>query len=182
MRMTHLTILQCSVWLFWIMIGLAGAAGTVCGPKRQGRGPTPGKAQSIPPKGYVCYRHRSRSRSTAGSTRELEDRPVDRPVRRHRGGRSPPPAVPDAGQDALGRHLFLRRRTCSKNRTSGARSPSTTRSSSRITTSRSSSTPTAITTSITRSRSMRSIPNGTCSSRRHIAMAGRRSTSGRSRA
>ena len=42
--------------------------------------------------------------------RRLETGPLDRRVRRHRGRRPPAAPVPDPGQDALGRHVLLRRR------------------------------------------------------------------------
>ena len=130
--------------------------------------------------GYVCYASRTDPDRRPARRRRLENRPLDRRVRRHRGRRPPTPSVPDPGQDALGRQVSSTSARSWKSRTSGAPSPSTTRSSSRTTTSRSSSTPTATTTSITRSRSTRSIPSGTCSSRSRIATAARRSTNGRS--
>ena len=157
--------------------GFLGVAGETA------QGPAPAlKAPSFPaPKGYVCYRATAPIQIDGRLDEEdwkaapWTDAFVD--IR----GRCPTSApVSDPGQDALGQHLFLRRRPSWKNRTSGARSPSTTRSSSTITTSRSSSILTATTKNITRSRSMHSIPNGTCSSRRRTATAGRRSTSGRS--
>ena len=48
--------------------------------------------------------------------RELESSPLDRRLRRHPRGCPTSPSVSDPGQDALGRHLFLRR--CPPGRTS----------------------------------------------------------------
>ena len=130
---------------------------------------------------YVCYRAtgdikidgRLDDKSLAGGA-------LDRRLRGHRGRPTAQAAFADAGQDALGRQAIFTSPPSWKSRTSGARSPSTTRSSSWTTISRSSSTRRAAITTTASSRSTPSTPAGTCSSRSRIATAARRTLAGKS--